>query len=111
MATTAIAIMITIPTILISNAQQVTTQKSFMWPHNPSGILDDRDYTNGEDIQYDIAGYPVIQIIVYRWNEISVAGQALIITRLTAEGYDEGPEVNSETGEAVNSILSQTQNH
>jgi hypothetical protein len=72
---------------------QVSTQKIFTLPKNPSPFMDGRTYTTGEEVSYDIQGYPSTQIIIHRWNEISVLQQGLIVSRLTSEGYTEGQEV------------------
>jgi len=87
-----LSVVISIPIIAIVYAQ-TPTQKSFYLGTDPSTILDEFRYSNGDEIQASIGGYPPITITVSRWNELSTATKTLITTKLTTNGYIEGEEV------------------
>lgn len=71
---------------------QVPTVKIFRLGSNPSGTLDDFNYTNGDQLQYDVGGYPPVTISINRWNELTSVNKTLITVRLTGMGYVEGEE-------------------
>jgi len=83
---------IAIGTVSYINAQSTQTQKAFYLGTNPVGVLDDFLYPSGDQISYDIAGYPPITITVHKWNELSTVQQTQITVRLQTMGYIEGEE-------------------
>src|SRR5574341_509788 len=89
-----IALAITYPIYIIysnyANAQVVSISKIFEKSNNIS--LDNFTYTDGQVISYDRANYTPEQIIIHRWNEISLLNQQAIIAQLTSLGYTEKEE-------------------
>lgn len=85
--------------LIVARAQVQETQKYFFLGTSPVGVLDDFLYPNGNQISYDIQGYPPITIIIHKWNELSQVQKTQITVRLETMGYVEGQE------EIVNSVL------
>lgn len=73
-------------------AQTQTTQKLFFLGTSPVGVLDDFLYPSGDQISYDISGYPPITIIIHKWNELGAVQKTQITVRLQTMGYIEGQE-------------------
>lgn len=87
-----IPILVSIIAPVVILAQTPTTQKTFYLGTNPVGILDDFNYTNGQQISYDITGYPPITITVHKWNDLTSIQKAQLTVRLESMGYIEGEE-------------------
>jgi len=75
-----------------AQAQTTDIDKYFKLGNNPSGTLDDFNYNNGEQLSYDVSGYPPITIIIHHWQDISTVNKTLIVVRLSGMGYVEGEE-------------------
>lgn len=63
--------------------------KIFNFGTNPTDIIGEFRYTNGEYIQYSTANYPPVTVTVHNWQDISIVNKALIISALTSKGYVE----------------------
>lgn len=51
-------------------------------------LFEDITYDNPNDqLSYDITACPNTDIIIHRWNELTIAEQNIIIARMTAQGY------------------------
>lgn len=83
--------------IYLAIAQIPTTHKVFTKDFcvNETDLLSGILYPNLEELSYDSFGCPTSTKIIHRWNELDITQKNLIITRLTAEGYTEGIEINT----------------
>lgn len=90
--------------IIFVGAQESSTDKMFTkdFCFSENNLLDDILYPDSGQLSYDSSGCPTSTKVIHRWNELSVSQKNIVTTRMTTNGYIEGDEINSFTGEVVN---------